>query len=84
MIACNCGPLQLKYSHCSSRELAAKIINCRQYSDGLHDQGIVFRFPAGATDFSLPYSVQTGCGDHPATYPIYTWGDLPEGKAAGA
>jgi hypothetical protein len=30
------------------------------------------RFPAGATDFSLPYSVQTGSGALPASYPMGT------------
>jgi hypothetical protein len=37
------------------------------------------RFPAGASDFSLLHSVQTGPGAHPASYPMGT-----VGKAAGA
>jgi hypothetical protein len=30
------------------------------------------------------YAVQTGCGAHPASYPIGTGGLYPGGKAAGA
>jgi hypothetical protein len=37
------------------------------------------RFPAGAKHFCLFHSFQTGCGAHPASYPIGTGG-----KAAGA
>jgi hypothetical protein len=42
------------------------------------------RFPAGARDFSLLYSVQTGHEAHPASYPMGTGGSFPGGKAAGA
>jgi hypothetical protein len=34
--------------------------------------------------FSLPHSVQTGSGIHPASYPMGTGGSFPGGKAAGA
>jgi hypothetical protein len=42
------------------------------------------RFPAGARDFSLFHSIQTGFGAHPASYPIGTGGSFPKGKTAEA
>jgi hypothetical protein len=39
------------------------------------------RFQAGARDFSLFHSVQTGSGAQPASYPMDTGGDFPGGKA---
>jgi hypothetical protein len=41
-------------------------------------------FMPGAGHFSLLQSVQTGSGDHPASYPMDIGGSFPEGKAAGA
>jgi hypothetical protein len=35
------------------------------------------RFPAGARDFSLLHSMQTGSGVHPASYPVGTEGSFP-------
>jgi len=37
------------------------------------------RFPAGARTFSLRHRVQTGSGDHPASYQMGTGGSLPVG-----
>jgi hypothetical protein len=39
------------------------------------------RFPAGARDFSLLHSVETGSDAHPASYPMGTGGCKPGGKA---
>jgi hypothetical protein len=36
-----------------------------------------FRFPAGARNFSLLHCVQTGPGDHPASYQIGIGGGGP-------
>jgi hypothetical protein len=44
----------------------------------------VVRFPAGARDFSLLPSIQTGCGTHLASYPTGIGGSFPESKADGA
>jgi len=30
-------------------------------------------------DFSICYNHQTGSGVHPASYPIRTWGSMPDG-----
>jgi hypothetical protein len=35
------------------------------------------QFQAGAIDFSLLHSIQTGSVDHPASYPLGTWGFFP-------
>jgi hypothetical protein len=51
---------------------------------GLDDRGSRVRFPAGAGNFSLHYSVQNGSGAHPTSYPMGTRGSFPGGKAAGA
>jgi hypothetical protein len=40
--------------------------------------------PAGARDFSLLHSVQTGSGADPTSYPMSTGGSFPGGNAAGA
>jgi hypothetical protein len=40
-----------------------------------------FRFPT-AQDFSIPHSVQTVLGPHPASYPVGTGGSFLGGKAA--
>jgi hypothetical protein len=36
----------------------------------------VAQFPAGAKDFSLVYSVQTGFGTHPTSHPVGTGGSF--------
>jgi len=41
------------------------------------------RVPAGAGNFSLHHSVQTGSGSHPASYSLGTVGSFPENKVAG-
>jgi hypothetical protein len=41
---------------------------------GLDDRGSMVQFPAGAGNFSLHHRVQNGSGDHPASYPMGTWG----------
>jgi hypothetical protein len=41
------------------------------------------RFPAGASDFSLLHSVQTGSGAHPYSYPIGTAGSFGGIKRPG-
>jgi hypothetical protein len=46
--------------------------------------GLDGRGSAKARDFSLLPSVQTGCGAHPASYPMCTGGFFPGGKAAAA
>jgi hypothetical protein len=38
--------------------------------------------PAGAGNFSLHHLVQTDSGTHPASYPMFTRGSFPGGKAA--
>jgi hypothetical protein len=43
-----------------------------------------FKAPAGARDFSVLHSVQTGSGDHPASCPIGAGSCFPGGKAAEA
>jgi hypothetical protein len=40
-----------------------------------------FRFPAGATDFSLLHSVQNGSEGHPASLLMYAGGSFTRGKA---
>jgi hypothetical protein len=50
---------------------------------GLDDRGSRVRFPAEAGNFSLHHRIQTGCGAHPASYPMSTRGPFPGGKAAG-
>jgi hypothetical protein len=42
------------------------------------------RVPAGAGDFPSHHRVQTGSGDHTASYPMGTRGSFPGGKTAGA
>jgi len=51
----------------------------------LHLPLTVFRFPAGAGQgsFSLRDRIHTGCGAHPAFWPMGTGSCLPEGKAVG-
>jgi hypothetical protein len=48
----------------------------------LENRGTGIRFPAGARDFSVLHSVQTGSGAHPSSYPISTGGPFFRGKAA--
>jgi len=38
----------------------------------LDDRSSWVRFPAGAGNYSLLHCVQTGSGDHPASYPMDT------------
>jgi hypothetical protein len=38
----------------------------------------------GCMNFSLHHRVQNGSGAHLASYPMYTRGSFPGGKAAGA
>jgi hypothetical protein len=40
------------------------------------------RFPAGGKELFLLYSIQTGSGAHPVSYPMGTGGSLTGGKAA--
>jgi hypothetical protein len=42
------------------------------------------QLPARARDFSLLYSIQTGFGAHPASYPTSNIGSFPEDEVAGA
>jgi hypothetical protein len=49
---------------------------------GLDDRGSRVQFPAGAGNFSLHH--QNGSGARPASYPMYTRGSFPGGKAAEA
>jgi hypothetical protein len=51
---------------------------------GLDDRGSIFRFPAGAGNFSLHHRVQNGTGAYPASYPMGTSGSFPGRKEAGA
>jgi hypothetical protein len=48
---------------------------------GLDDRAIEVRSPTGEEDFSSSPCVQTGCGAHPASYPMGTGGSFPGGKA---
>jgi hypothetical protein len=41
------------------------------------------QFLAGATDFSLLRSIQTGSGEHPTSYPMGTRGLFLKLKVAG-
>jgi hypothetical protein len=50
------------------------------YSDRLWGCGWLGFGPAGAKDFSLFHSVQTGSGYHPASYPMGTGGSFHEGN----
>jgi hypothetical protein len=45
---------------------------------GLDDRGSI---PDGGIGFSSSPCVQTGSGDHPASYPMSTRGPFPGGKA---
>jgi hypothetical protein len=40
--------------------------------------------PGKVTDFSVIHNVQNGSGNHPASYPMGTWGSVSGDKAAGA
>jgi hypothetical protein len=53
-------------------------------NNGLDDQVVGIRIPAGGGNFSLRHRVQTGSGAHPASYPTGTGSSFPAGKAAGA
>jgi len=44
---------------------------------------IMFRFRAGAGNFSLYHRVQIGSGAHPASQPMVTEDSFPGGKATG-
>jgi hypothetical protein len=46
---------------------------------GLDNQGLGIQFLAGARKFSLLHHVHTGCGAHPASYPMGTRGSFPGG-----
>jgi hypothetical protein len=48
---------------------------------GLDNRAIEVRSPTGAEDFSSSPCVQTGCGAHPASYPMGTGGSFPGVKA---
>jgi hypothetical protein len=54
----------------------------RQYSDGLRAGWPGFD-SGRKSDLSLLHVVQTGSGDHPASYPTGTGGSFPGGKSAG-
>jgi hypothetical protein len=41
------------------------------------------QFLAGARDFPLLHSTQTGCGAHPTSYPVGTGVSFPRDKEAG-
>jgi hypothetical protein len=69
------------------------LVNYQWYGDssvgivlgyGLDDRASRVRFPAGAGNFFLHYSVQNGSGAHPASYPMGTKGSFPGDKAVGA
>jgi hypothetical protein len=47
---------------------------------GLDDRAIGVQSPAEAKDFSSSLCVQTGCGAHPASYPMGAGGPFPGGK----
>jgi hypothetical protein len=56
-------------------------VTCRH---GVNDRMIDVRKPAGAGNFSLRHSVQTGSGAHPASYPMGgTRGSFPGVKRPG-
>jgi hypothetical protein len=57
---------------------------CIAIGYGLNGRGSGIPFPAGAGNFSLHHSVQTGSGAHPASYLMCTGGCFPGSKAAGA
>jgi hypothetical protein len=57
--------------------MGCMVTGCR-----LNGQGIGFRFPEGARDIYLLYSVQTRSGANPASYPMGTRGTYPGSKAA--
>jgi hypothetical protein len=47
------------------------------YSAGLRAGCSGVRGPIGAGNFSFHHRVQTGCGFHPASYPMLTRGSFP-------
>jgi hypothetical protein len=65
------------YTHIWSRGSSVSIVS----DYGLDDRAIGVRSPAEEEDFSSSLCVQTGCGAHPASYPMGTGGPFPEGKA---
>jgi hypothetical protein len=52
-----------------------------QYNDRLQTWRAGIQFPAGARDFPLFHSIQTGF--HPASYPMGIGGSFPGDKTAG-
>jgi hypothetical protein len=50
---------------------------------GLADRMIGVRFPARTRNSSLRHHVQTGCGAHPASYPMDIGGSFPGVKWPG-
>jgi hypothetical protein len=50
---------------------------------GVDDPDSMFRFPAGAGNFSLHNRVQNDSGAHPASYPVVTRGSFPGLKRPG-
>jgi hypothetical protein len=56
----------------------------KKYMTGLDDRGSRVRFPAKAGSYSLRHRVQTGSGDHPASYPRGTGYYFLGNKAAEA
>jgi hypothetical protein len=58
------------------------LVTCTLLSDyGMDDRAKDVRSPTGAEDFSSSPGVQTGSGDHPASYPMGIGGPFPGGKA---
>ena len=45
---------------------------------------MVFQFPRGLRDFSVPQNAEIRSGAHPASYIVETGGSLPYTNAAGA
>jgi hypothetical protein len=70
----------LKYN-ISEKILDSEWAKLSRYSDELGDQS---RIQAGRRVFFFFYNVHTGCGIHPASYPIGTGTISPEDKPVGA
>jgi hypothetical protein len=82
-VICNCvSPhFDLKISSTSVSNSSIRYL-CFSYHETGWTTGV--GFPAGARDFSLLHSVQTGSGDRPASYRMCTVDSFPGGKTAGA
>jgi len=88
MLSVVCNTATLQHGHTSVKlqylQLAIQRAGIAQSVWLATSWTIGVRLPVEAGNFSLLHRVQTGSGDHPASYPMgSTGGYFPGGKAAG-